>query len=181
MDPILTDISKRRNILESTHSEKGLKTLREKFGEARLSEALSTVLIPAYDIGSARPYLFNSYLARRSAGEKNQNFASIDDYRMGDIAMATAAAPTYFPPVEITHCGAFNTHHNVFVDGSIVANNPSLYALITAQGLFPDATEFLIVSLGCGTGKDLTITKEKLKDSGLVGWGPHIFPTLMEA
>ena len=185
LDTILTEISQRRNILESSHSENGLKYLKEKFTypgqesslEPRLSESLSTVLVPAYDIGRAEPYLFDSYEAKKSVKTGGN---ATEDYAMGDIAMATSAAPTYFPPVEIHDFGVLRTKH-AYVDGSIVANNPSLYALMTAQRLFPMANEFLIVSLGCGNGPAFRIEKKSLQDYGVLGWGSYIIPTLMEA
>lgn len=51
---------------------------------------------------------------------------------------------------------------------------------MTAQSLFPDADDFLVVSLGCGSGPRVTFQRDDLQDYGLLGWGPYIIPMLME-
>lgn len=52
-------------------------------------------------------------------------FDHTDDVSMADIALATSAAPTYFAPHQIGT--------EVFVDGGLIANNPSLVGLTGAR------------------------------------------------
>ena len=62
---------------------------------------------------------------------------------MVDVGLATAAAPSYFRPLE--HRGY------TLVDGGVWANNPIMLALIEALICFDlDRDQIDILSLGCG-------------------------------
>lgn len=171
--PLLKQLENKKNLFNSSHSGEGLQKIRTRFGDKKLSESLSTVLVPAYNIGSDTPYLFNSVLAARDVAH---------DFKMGDVAMATSAAPTYFPPATI-----YNQEERKipmpfhFVDGGVVANNPSLYALATAKNLFPKANDFYLLSLGCGTGPMYEIRKGAIGSGGVLSWSPFIITMLMNA
>mmetsp|Transcript_139920 Transcript_139920/g.363696 ORF Transcript_139920/g.363696 Transcript_139920/m.363696 type:complete len:754 (-) Transcript_139920:263-2524(-) len=57
---------------------------------------------------------------------------------------ASCAAPTYFPPYIEKHSGAS------YVDGAVVANNPSMIALQEARALWPGRPIGCLVSIGTG-------------------------------
>lgn len=90
-----------------------------------------------------------------------------------DIAMATSAAPTYFPIAEI--------EDQLFVDGGLYANSPDILALHEANYFLgiPD-DEIRLLSIGTTTtGFSLSHT-EKL-NRGIVGWGAHLAQTMIAA
>lgn len=103
------------------------------FGSCKLSQAIVEVLITAYDVRLRAPM----YLSRKSAKEN-----SLEDYFMRDVAVATSAAPTVFPPA--------NLGQHVVIDGGIVANNTALAAYAHAKRLWPEE-DIMLVSLGTGT------------------------------
>lgn len=110
--------------------------LADVFGDRKLSDCTTEVLVPAYDIGARTPILFKS----AKAGKARRNFF------LRDVARATSAAPTYFPPARITSlAGEVITA----VDGGIFANNPAACALdqVTKSGSMAGAT---MLSLGTG-------------------------------
>jgi predicted acylesterase/phospholipase RssA len=113
------------------------------FEDRKLSEALVDVVITAYDFQTKTPVLFRSRDARR---DETRNPL------MRDVARATSAAPTYFPPLELAYG---DVEERVLVDGGIFANNPTLIAYAEgvsrakAQGL----TESDVTLVFLGTGK----------------------------
>jgi patatin-like phospholipase/acyl hydrolase len=131
-------------------------TLRDYFGEARLSQALTDVLIPTYDLQSRQPVFFKSRKAKRD---------SHFDFSMWQVARATTAAPTYFEPLHLnTAIGDF-----ALADGGVVANNPAMCAYAEARKNHPEATELLIVSIGTGDSAR-AIRYANARDWGAAQW-----------
>merc|ERR1712093_319139 len=73
--------------------------------------------------------------------------------------LASCAAPTFFPPVVDPEA------HVQYVDGGIVANNPSMIALQEARAIWPGRPVGCVVSLGTGT----SVSTEQSK-AGLTYW-----------
>ena len=122
--------------------------LERLFGDARLSECLANVLVTAYDTDNRGPFFFRH--AARNRGVAIASEEQGDDFLLRDIARSTTAAPTYFVPAQITsRDGATYS----LVDGGLVANNPALNAYVEARTVYPDARQYLIVSIGTGRGK----------------------------
>ena len=111
--------------------------LQEYFGEARLSQALTNVILPAYELGRRQAFFFKSRRAKRDPR---------DDFLMRQAARATSAAPTYFEPLRL----AAPAGELAFVDGGVVANNPAMCAYAEARKHYPEAADILLVSLGTG-------------------------------
>lgn len=129
------------NLTWKKYSSKGIaKVLQEYFGESRLSDAVTDVLITSYEIERRFPFFFKSTNARARPDY---------DFLARDIARATAAAPSYFEPMKLL-TGTI-AHHYTLIDGGVFANNPAACALVEARTTRPDAGAYLIVSLGTGT------------------------------
>lgn len=137
------------------YSNKGLKgELKKQFGDRTLGQLDKRVLIPTFDLDAPetrdrprawKPKFFHNYPGRDSDR----------DERVVDIALRTSAAPTYFPA------------YQGYVDGGIVANNPSMAAV--AQALDGRAAgkpldELVVLSIGTGT-------EPKFIKSRKVDWG----------
>jgi patatin-like phospholipase/acyl hydrolase len=114
-------------------------------GNCKLSQAVIPILIPAYNIKGhffkePRIKVFSSHksLCRQKPG--------YDDFLMKDIALATSAAPTYFPP---KHLMNYKKRSLCLIDGGVAVNDPALLAYYEARSIFPKK-KVVIFSLGIG-------------------------------
>jgi len=145
------------NIAEEKYSSDGIESVLHKyFGEARLQQALTEVLVPSYDIERRNPWFFRSRYAR---DPKKKGF----DFSMGEVARATSAAPTYFEPFKLDAEGPEGYY--ALVDGGVFANNPAMCAYVEARRTYKNENDFLVASLGTG---ELT---RKLPYEEAIGWG----------
>ncbi len=132
--------------------------LKKYFGDHKLSEVSTDVLVTTYDIEEGKPFYFSSRLAKN-----NPNPDSKEDFFIREVARSTSAAPTYFEP-EILQ--AKPGDDLVFVDGGVFANNPSILAYAegkeihksrASKGFLPvvqatdDDLPFYLLSLGTST------------------------------
>lgn len=122
------------------YPNKGIdKFLYSFFGDTQLKDALTEVLITAYELETRTAFFF-----KRHHAKADQH----DNYFMRDIIRATTAAPTYFSPARFQN--VTKTRWFTMVDGGLYANNPAMCAYIEARKLWPNETDFLVVSLGAG-------------------------------
>ena len=91
---------------------------------------------------------------------KNNTYRNIS---MVDAALATSAAPTYFPPYQIGDFG-------YFADGGTFANNPSMTAVVEAiyQGYASGPADIVMLSLGTGANP-VGVPPHKISDP--LDWG----------
>jgi patatin-like phospholipase/acyl hydrolase len=90
------------------------------------------------------------------------------DYRMDwkerllTVAMATAAAPSYFP--------VYKSGERFFADGGVWANNPVMIGLVDALVCYQlERRQVHILSLGTGD-TEIRFTKNQIIHGGLVDW-----------
>lgn len=153
-----------RQLRDEKYSAAGLeKVLEDKFGETRLKDALTGVIVPAYDIELRQPVFFRSQRAKEEPDTR--------DFRMRDVARATSAAPTYFEPLRLPAGGSRPNY--TLVDGGVFANNPGMCAFVDAHAGQARPEDTLVVSLGTG---ELTrpLPYGEARHWGLVGWGRRI-------
>jgi patatin-like phospholipase/acyl hydrolase len=95
--------------------------LLRKLGDTKLGSLRTPVAITAFNTTTDSAYIFRSWRASNQA----------QDFYLRDVARATSAAPTYFPPAEFGFVGMNSdaTPKQSFIDGGVSANNPSLIAL----------------------------------------------------
>lgn len=106
----------------SHYGSEGLRRAIEVvLGRQRAKQPFAKIPVPlvvcAVHEGSGTPQLFRTDLAAAGKG---------DDVPVLDVALATSAAPTYFPPHRIGD--------RVYVDGGLIANAPDLVLLTEASG-----------------------------------------------
>jgi patatin-like phospholipase/acyl hydrolase len=155
------------------YSPKALEeTLETYFGQAELHSALTPLLISSYDLQSQLPFFFKSHMIASHGVAGAEPY----DWRLTEVARATSAAPTFFPPLHLSGKGA----SYALVDGGIFVNNPAMAAYAEARRLYPDAGGFVIVSVGTGDRND-RITYARAKGWGLVGWARQIVPVMMDS
>ena len=137
------------------------------FERSELKDAVTDVLVPAYDMDSRNLRLFISLNAH---GDEN--------FYMSDVARATTAFPAIFPAVELTSVNGKQTLH--CLDGGIGAINPSVQALSMVLASEPKA-KIMLVSLGTGD-YDTPLPFKQVEKWGMnltpgKGWDPA---TLMD-
>ncbi|MBA7473271.1 hypothetical protein ES707_08606 [subsurface metagenome] len=135
------------------YNNKGLRELTALLlGEGRLSQAKIPTAVTAYDIVERRPRVLKSWNAAKDARR---------DCYLWEAALATSAAPTYFPAVRIGE--------RTLIDGGVFANNPSVIALAEARLMWP-GDDVLLVSLGTGIGAQLGRLPDEVNDWGTLHW-----------
>lgn len=148
-------LDKLRDFSRPRYSVAGLEAvLKEFFGNSHLREAAIETLVTAYETVRRQPY----YFTRQDALQNSKL-----DFQVRDIARATSAAPTYFPPLKLEIENDKDTL--TLIDGGLAANNPSSIALSHAMRVFP-GRRIILVSIGTGKCKKAH-AYEKIK-----GWGP---------
>lgn len=89
---------------------------------------------------NARPTVFRTYSGKQIRPS---------ECTIWQAARATSAAPTFFKPMEINRPRPAIT----YIDGGMGHNNPAEVALEEAQRIWPDCSQFGLVSIGTGRPK----------------------------
>jgi patatin-like phospholipase/acyl hydrolase len=157
------------NLRHEKYTSAGIeRVLMDYFGDARLRDAATDLLITSYEIERSFPFFFRSALARDR----------IDyDFPAREVARATSAAPTYFSPMKLL-TGTFMDHYTL-IDGGVFANNPAACALVEAHTTHPEATDFLVVSLGTGE-LNTCLPYEQAKNWGVVQWAMPVLDVVFD-
>ncbi len=161
----------RQTIWSGKFSDKPLrKVLNEIFSEKIIAESNNLLCIPSYSFTDARPWIFK--FDHKEGGLDRDNKA-----KYVDVALATSAAPTYFPLAEIE-----SYDYKQFIDGGVWANNPSLIGLIEALTYFVgenkayDGIQILSVSsLNSTAGKPTGLKRNR----SFIQWRDDLFETSM--
>lgn len=137
------------------------------FGDTELKSAKVPLLIGSYDVENQIPFFFKS---QRIPENPNYN------WKLRQVARATSAAPTFFPPVRLK-----NDYHESYtlVDGGVCVNNPAMAGFAEAHYIYGDA-DYLVVSIGTGDRQD-HLRYEQVKKWGLAQWAREIAPVFMES
>jgi patatin-like phospholipase/acyl hydrolase len=145
-----------RHLVRPIYSPEPLeKALRNVFGEKKLGDSICRLVIPSFDANRADVYLYKTAHHPRLR----------TDYRVPvwEVAMATAAAPTYFPSYT-------NNSKIRFIDGGIWANNPTMVALVEAISLLGiQLSDLYVLSLGC-TEAPISVERWKSQKGGKLAW-----------
>jgi patatin-like phospholipase/acyl hydrolase len=133
-------------------------------GDRLLGHSHKRLVIPSWDVHAGQVHIF-----------KTPHHARLRrDWRipMVDVAIATSAAPTYFP--------AAVEDGLRLIDGGVWANNPSVVAISEAVSMFRVPLNAIRV-LNVGTIDQLTNHPKKLDNGGLVTWAQAAVPLILTA
>ncbi|WMV27482.1 hypothetical protein MTR67_020867 [Solanum verrucosum] len=145
--------------------------VKEKLKDTRLSNTITNVVIPTFDIKKLQPTIFSTYETKRAA---------CYDAKLSDICISTSAAPTYLPAHYFkVEDGKDNVREHHLIDGGVAANNPCLIAISeVSKEIFKNNPDFypikpmeygrfLVISLGTGAAK----YEQKYDSSMAAKWG----------
>lgn len=148
------------------------KNLREAltkiFAERKIGESNNLLCIPSYDVTEAKPWIFKFDHPEGQLDRDNKAYYV-------DVALATSAAPTYFPMAEISYYD-----NKQFIDGGVWGNNPTLVGYLEALQYFVgkgkefDRLKILSVSSLSLTGGKPTGLK---KNRSFLDWKDELFET----
>jgi patatin-like phospholipase/acyl hydrolase len=128
--------------------------LTQTFGDATFGQAQSRLCIPSCDGRFGDVYIFKT--------PHHPDFVRDGAQPMTTVALATAAAPTFFQPLAT---GGYR-----FVDGGIWANNPIMVGVVDALSAFDvDRHRVRVLSLGCGD-EPYTVSDRMMRWGGMVSW-----------
>ncbi|MEW5985989.1 MAG: patatin-like phospholipase family protein [Chloroflexota bacterium] len=140
-------------------------------GRTALGDLNKKVLICAFDLDNNqvdpqqrtwKPKFFHNYEGQDSDGAMEAR----------QVGLYTSAAPTYFPSVD------------GYIDGGVVANNPSMAALAQTQdpriewSVRPHPEDLVLLSIG--TGKRLHHVKGQRHDWGYVQWARPLLDIMLD-
>jgi hypothetical protein len=144
-----------RSVLGPKYDGEALRhVLVEQLGRATLGDALHPVVIPATNISISQTKVFKTPHAPGSRGDEKRHAVS--------VAMATSAAPAYFPAVRIGR--------HLYADGGMFAVSPDQVGLHEAEHFMEiPAWRTRMLSVGTGTARYQPSAKASERD-GAVDW-----------
>lgn len=142
--------------------------LREIFGDKKLSELTTPCVAVAYEIETRQVVFFTSWDAARDPHR---------DFMLVDVAMASAAAPTYFEPWPAMSVAGDRW---ACIDGGVAANDPAQCALVEALKAGHPIESVRLVSLGTGQ-EDRAYLLKDARNWGLVDWARPLLDILFAA
>lgn len=152
-----------RQYFQHRYDREGLMAiLVETLGEKTFGEARNRLCVPSFDGRYGEVYIFKT--------PHHPDFRKDRHEAMTKVAAATAAAPTFFQPLQD---GGYT-----FVDGGVWANNPIMIALVDALSCFDVPRENVrILSLGCGDDP-YVVDKPKIEHGGALAWRDIIYAAM---
>lgn len=173
---------------KARHRNDALRDLLDKhFGDLRLGQLDAFVLVPAVDASIGKPVVFKTphHVDLRYDFER----------RVVDVALATSAAPVYFPIFE------YPESKRLFVDGGLVANAPGFFGFHEATHFFGrPADSVRVMAIGTASfGRNIRLADHWLRrfcravplatfcvgndvlDKGILDWRTRIFDVTISA
>lgn len=155
-----------RHVFRPKYSQEALQeSIVDFFRDWKLGESRCRLVIPAFDCNAGRVHLFKTA----------HHVRFVQDYRRcaQEIAMATAAAPTYFP----AFC---SSEGQSFLDGGVWANCPVVIGLLEAVFVLGKAPSCIDV-LSIGTTSSPFDVPTQRRVGGLLAWKSNVIDLLMKA
>jgi len=160
-----------RRLRSAQFSQQPLReALHERLGNRVLGESRSRLVIPSFNAERGEVHLYKT--AHHPRFERDYKEKAVE------VALATAAAPTYFP-IHVSPDGI------PLIDGGVFANNPVGLAVVEAIGVLGWSKDDLVaLSLGCTTppfDPRARIRWLKVRGDGFAYWGAKGLDVFMAA
>ena len=148
------------SIFKATYGNDYLKAqISQFFLDKKIGDLKHNVIVPAINFSAGRPVVFKT--------PHHHSFFRDAKHDIVDVAMATSAAPIYFPKYHFKDAN--------YVDGGLFANNPSLLAIHEAQHFFEIPKENIYL-LHVGTLSSHTSdVYRKNQQGGMTDWANGLF------
>jgi len=133
-------------------------------GDRLLGESTKRLLVPSWNVLSGEVHIFKTPHSPRLTRDWR--------VKMVDVALATSAAPTYFPAATVDSAR--------LVDGGVFANNPSVLGIAEATSMLGVPLDSIRV-LSIGTMDPFTDHSERLDTAGMTRWSTAAVPLILTA
>lgn len=137
--------------------------LQECFGDKRLADSRKRLVIPAYNLAEDDVYIFKTPHHERLRRDFN--------VPMWKVALATSAAPTYFPP-----CREVDSIR--LIDGGVWANNPAMVGIVEAVSMLGVPLNAISI-LSLGTSDAVVRRPKRLDWGGRLLWAATAIDVIM--
>lgn len=142
------------------------RALQKAFGRQIVNDALTPVCVTSYELTTSYPRIWKD--------DHAEDLPRDGDEPAWKVALATSAAPIYFPGAEVT---AGDSH----VDGGLFANNPTLIGLTEAVRYFRQPLERIrILSVGAGERAE-RIPYARARRMGVWQWKTAVYEHMVIA
>jgi len=122
--------------------------------ETTIGDLKHRVLVPTVNLTKGAPQVFKT--------PHHRNFTRDQKLRLVDVAMATSAAPTYFPLAEI--------EQSLYADGGLFANSPDALAVHEAEHFLDiEQCDIHVMSIGTTTSS-FSFADAAGRNLGIFGW-----------
>jgi patatin-like phospholipase/acyl hydrolase len=153
---LLKKLSLRKNAFRAKYGTAGLRAIIDRIvgSEVKLGSLRHRVIVPAVNLTKGAPQVFKT--------DHHPTF--VRDWRLPvvDVALATAAAPTFFPLHQIGG--------ELFADGGLYANAPDQIAVHEAEHfLHQSIDDVRLLSIGTTTSK-FSFSNSATANLGWIGW-----------
>lgn len=156
--------SETRHLFKMKYNADALEfTLKECFGDKTLSDCFKRLVVPSYSIGEDDIYLFKTPHHKRLTRDWK--------IPLWKVAMATSAAPTYFPSFQ-------KLDHIRLIDGGVWANNPTMVGIVEAISMLNVSLSSIKVC-SLGTTDEIKGRPKKLDRGGLWQWKNNAVEVIM--
>jgi patatin-like phospholipase/acyl hydrolase len=153
-----------RSVFRAKYSSAPLSRAAESvFGSRLLGESRKRLVIPSFNVETGEVHIWKT--AHHPRLERDYKC------RAAEVALSTAAAPTYFPTYQ-------SSSGTPLVDGGMWANNPLMVGMVEAIGVLSWPRDSLrVLSLGCTTAP----LELKWARSGRLAWAFKMVDVFMTA
>lgn len=154
-------------IVRPAYSAKALaEALTGVLGDRLLGHSTKRLIIPSWDVAVGSVHVFKTPHHKRLRRDWK--------IPMLDVAMATTAAPTYFPAAKV------DGHR--LIDGGVWANNPSVIAITEATSMLGVRLgEIRLLNIGTMDPVGIGAHPEALDQGGLAQWATSVANLLISA
>jgi hypothetical protein len=156
-----------RWLLSGKHDPTPLRrALLSVFGERRIGEARTRLVVPAFNIVDGSVTLFKTAHCARFRQDYLRSCV--------DVALATSAAPTFLPAHDIGD-------GRVYLDGGLWANNPILVGVLEAiVNCAQQPSRIDVLNIGT-TEEAFHVPEELRRRAGALKWLSRLAPLFMQA
>ncbi len=162
---------KRRSGAANTGQAALRRALDEQFKETTVKQLYDergiAICIPSVRMATRKAWVFKTpHIPER---ERHQAKNRDDNYKLTDVCLATSAAPILLPLAAVDNPDD-TTRYDVFADGGLWANNPTLIGLIEALEITESQRDIQIISISTASPPTGKVIEKSDVNFGLTDW-----------